>query len=349
LIHQELQHRRCRDGQGEGGSSTVDNLGIAHAESADGAVTSFNRRAPRISQTDVFQAADELLVEGHRPTIDRVRVRLGRGSPNTINDHLDAWWAKLGARLRDLPGQEFPQLPERVAHTLQQLWNEALDAAHSALRDTHSQREQTLAQQEQALQTRERALTEHERSSAARAAALEESLTLARNQLFAANQRAEALESNVQEWDRECQRLRARVDMLEAHGADARAKLDAVIAAHQAERAQLRERYAASEARWLLEVDRARQQAREAAKEHEQQTRELRRRLEALTSESDGLRQNLLEARADLKTAAAVREQLEARLHAAEYAAAERASTTAATSKKAHPSKPPRRSTRTRR
>lgn len=43
-------------------------------------------------------------------------------------------------------------------------------------------------------------------------------------------------------------------------------------------------------------------------------TRLLRRRFEALTYECDGLRQNLLEARADLKTAAAVREQLEAHL-----------------------------------
>src|SRR5271163_134766 len=77
------------------------------------------RRAPRISQADVFRAADELLVQGDRPTIDRVRMRLGRGSPNTINDHLDAWWAKLGSRLRDLPGHEFPQLPERVAQALQ--------------------------------------------------------------------------------------------------------------------------------------------------------------------------------------------------------------------------------------
>lgn len=44
------------------------------------------QRAPRISQADVFRAADELLVEGHRPTIDRVRMRLRRGSPNTIHD-----------------------------------------------------------------------------------------------------------------------------------------------------------------------------------------------------------------------------------------------------------------------
>ena len=326
--------------------STVESeLDIEHEDGTAGNVTLPGRRAPRISQADVFQVADALLVEGHRPTIDRVRMRLGRGSPNTINDHLDTWWAKLGSRLRDLPGQEFPRLPERVAHTLQQLWNEALDGAQAVLRDTLSQREQTLAQQERVLQTRECELTERERTSATRAAALEESIALAREQLLAANQRAEALESSVQEWDHECQRLRARVDILETSGTDARTKLDAVIAAHQAERAQLQERYAAAEARWLLEVDRARQQAREATKEHEQQTRELRRRLEALTSECDGLRQNLLEARADLKTAAAVREQLEARLRAA----TERASIAPATSKQANPSKPPRRPTNHRR
>jgi len=91
----------------------------------------------------------------------------------------------------------------------------------------------------------------------------------------------------------------------------------------------------------LVEVDRARQHVKEAAKEHEQQSRELRRRYEALASERDDLRHNLFEARADLKTAAAVREQLEERLRAA----TERASIAAATSKQAHPSKPSRRST----
>src|SRR5689334_10158495 len=65
-------------------------------------------RAPRISQEEVFRAADGLLLEGYRPTIDRVRMKLGRGSPNTINDHLDSWWTRLGARLRDLPNREFP-------------------------------------------------------------------------------------------------------------------------------------------------------------------------------------------------------------------------------------------------
>jgi len=42
---------------------------------------------------DVDRAADALLREGERPTIERIRARLGRGSPNTINPLLDAWWS----------------------------------------------------------------------------------------------------------------------------------------------------------------------------------------------------------------------------------------------------------------
>src|SRR5271166_6063040 len=52
-----------------------------------------------ISSSDVHRAADELLREGERPTIERVRAKLGTGSPNTINPHLDAWWKTLSARL----------------------------------------------------------------------------------------------------------------------------------------------------------------------------------------------------------------------------------------------------------
>jgi Plasmid replication region DNA-binding N-term len=289
-------------------STPEDDLETGRDVEIEGTVTPFVRRAPRISQADVFRAADELLLEGNRPTIDRVRMRLGRGSPNTINDHLDAWWTKLGSRLRDMPGQEFPQLPERVGQALQHLWNEALDGARGALHDA-------LLAREQALDERTRHLTEREQVTEARTGALEEALALAREQLAAANQRSQALEQSVQERDTEGARLRTRLDALEADGANSHAKLEAASAAHQAERGQLQERYAASESHWLLEVDRARQHAKDAAKEHEHQTKELRRRLEALTSERDELRQNLLETRAELKTSTTIFAQLKEHLH----------------------------------
>jgi chromosome segregation ATPase len=288
--------------------------GAADGDESSDVVTSFGRRAPRISQADVFRAADELLVQGDRPTIDRVRMRLGRGSPNTINDHLDAWWSKLGARLRDLPGQEFPQLPERVAHSLQKLWNEALAGAHETLQGALAEREQALRQREADLQQAAQQLAEREQAAVARAAGLEESLTLAREQLMAANQRALALESSAQERDRESARLRARIESLEVSTAEARGKLDFAFAAHRAERTQLQERHAAAESHWLQELDRARQHTKEALKEHQNLNKELRRRVESLQGERDTLRQDLLETRAECKTSLAVREQLEQRL-----------------------------------
>ena len=67
------------------------------------------RFCSHMSQAEVFRADDGLLLERKRPTIDRVRMRVGRGSPNTVNEHLDAWWLRLGARLKDIPEREFPQ------------------------------------------------------------------------------------------------------------------------------------------------------------------------------------------------------------------------------------------------
>jgi transcriptional regulator with AAA-type ATPase domain len=40
-----------------------------------------------------------LLHEGPRPTIERVRQKIGRGSPNTVSPMLERWFASLGQRL----------------------------------------------------------------------------------------------------------------------------------------------------------------------------------------------------------------------------------------------------------
>jgi hypothetical protein len=223
------------------------------------------RRSPRIGQADVFQAADGLLLEGNRPTIDRVRVRLGRGSPNTINEHLDAWWLKLGARLRDVPGREFPQLPERTAQALLTLWNEALAGAQDTLRGSIGARE------------------------------------------------SERLEAALADPDSETIRLRARIESAEALAESFREKHHAVLTAHETERLRLEERHQSAESRWITEVDRVRQNA----KEQERHIKDVQRQVTQLAAERDTLRQEIQGTHAELKTANAVREQLELRLRAA--------------------------------
>jgi hypothetical protein len=84
-------------------------------------------QAPRgVSAGDVERAADTLLRAGERPTIEKVREKLGSGSPNTINPLLDAWWKRLSARL-DAGPAALHRLPESVAHAAEALWMQALD------------------------------------------------------------------------------------------------------------------------------------------------------------------------------------------------------------------------------
>jgi chromosome segregation ATPase len=265
----------------------------------------------------VFQAADALLIEGHKPTIDRVRMRIGRGSPNTIQEHLEVWWTHLGSRLRDVPGREFPELPERVALALQKLWNEALDSAHEALGEKVSTRERSLVEREEALGVREQQFLEQEQAAIARAAAQEESLALAREQLLAANQRADRLEASLTGRETECERQRVRIDALETDAAQLRQKSEAAAAAHQAERTKLDERHAATEGRWLVEIDHARQAAKEAAREQERQSKEWRAQMSQLQAEREELKKHLQEARSEARTHMTERAQLEKQLAAA--------------------------------
>ena len=81
-----------------------------------------------VSQSDVSHAADSLLRAGERPTIDKVRAKIGKGSPNTINPLLDAWWKTLSARLDSGPAA-LHRLPETVAHIAEALWMQALEEA----------------------------------------------------------------------------------------------------------------------------------------------------------------------------------------------------------------------------
>jgi chromosome segregation ATPase len=244
-------------------------------------------------------------------------MRIGRGSPNTIQEHLEVWWTHLGSRLRDVPGREFPELPDRVALALQKLWNEALDAAHETLGEKVSSRESALSDRETALEVREVKFLEQEQAAVARAAALDDSLKLAREQLRAANQRADHLEDSLKGRETECERLRARTESLESATADLLSKLEAAATAHQAERTKLDERHAVTEARWLVEIDRARQAAKEAAKVHERQGKELRAQVSQLQTEREELKKHLQEARLEIRTGMTERAQLEKRLASA--------------------------------
>lgn len=85
-----------------------------------------------IQEMDVWQAADALLLEGERPTIERVRLRIGRGSPNTVSPMLDTWFRHLGRRIQDPLAFAAPSgVPDPVLQVAQHLWETSLAQARA--------------------------------------------------------------------------------------------------------------------------------------------------------------------------------------------------------------------------
>jgi hypothetical protein len=111
-----------------------------------------------VTASDVERAADALLRTGERPTIDRIRQKLGTGSPNTVNPLLDAWWKRLGSRLHAGPAA-FHRLPESVAHVAEALWMQALDEGRQRAQLELKSKERSTADQQQTLEVRSHVLS----------------------------------------------------------------------------------------------------------------------------------------------------------------------------------------------
>jgi hypothetical protein len=101
-----------------------------------------------ITAADVDRAADALLRAGERPTIEKVRATIGRGSPNTINPLLDTWWSRLAGRL-DAGPAALHRLPEQVLLAAEGLWLQTLDEARKRATAEQGSRKASLARDAQ--------------------------------------------------------------------------------------------------------------------------------------------------------------------------------------------------------
>jgi uncharacterized coiled-coil protein SlyX len=111
-----------------------------------------------ITPSDVSHAADSLLREGVRPTIEKIRAKIGKGSPNTINPLLDAWWKTVAARL-DAGPAALHRLPESVAHVAEALWMQALEEGRRRAHVELKSSERLAADQQQSLEVRSHVLS----------------------------------------------------------------------------------------------------------------------------------------------------------------------------------------------
>ncbi len=260
------------------------------------------RRSAPITREAVFEAADSLTKAGSRPTIERVRLYLGkgtpRGSPNTVNGFLTQWWENLTVRLAGAAVEAVQGLPPSVSGTLETLWNQALVAAKETWRKDLTDREQVLVKRAEALEQQALNLAAREQNLAGRASSLEEALALAREQLAAANQRAETLEATEVRRTAEIQALQEHCRSSDTEIRELQRKFEAdrteLERRSEAERTELARRFDAAEARLMRELDQARQLARERAQEAKRASAAAR----TATQQRDRLQRELLKEQA---------------------------------------------------
>lgn len=293
-----------------------------------------NTKLPRGVQTaDVWDAADAVLMAGQRPTIERVRQKLGRGSPNTVAPMLEAWFAQLGQRLGSMsgcgagntavpgamttPGQ--PQPPATVLDLAQSLWDAALGQARQAAQQQWESAQAELAHQRSEL-TADRAEMERERQTLAQQhSTLEQMLSLSRTQVADLTRRLADADAWRQEKEQSVAVLTNRLEDLRQQHRQLQQRLDDTVAAQAQERQRLQDRATENEHRLLNEVDLARQETKaarqilttrqkqweEAARQADEQLKTTQSRLqtaETQTAASQALLAPLQRRNAELET-----------------------------------------------
>jgi hypothetical protein len=200
-----------------------------------------------ITETDVFTACDALLLAGERPTIERVRQKIGRGSPNTVSPMLDAWFKGLGRRLQD-PGAfaTASDVPNPVLQAAQHFWEVAQAESR---RDVNARIAVGLADAELRADEALRAAGKAEAAAAAvaaRVATLEGEVTRAQAALDAERLDHRGTATQLEGAAARCSALETQVAELRQAAVDERARADQAIAAAN-ERSDGAERRAAME------------------------------------------------------------------------------------------------------
>lgn len=281
------------------------------------------RGARGVQTEEVWAAADAVLAQGERPTIERVRQQLGRGSPNTVGPMLDGWYGSLAKRLGAGPvedagaGAEAGALPAPVLRAAKALWARALQQSQeqaaqglAVAQANVDAQAQTLAAERDVLAQDAQRLRDRTEALAAAMQAKDQQITNLARQLEEMQQTL-ALGNTEIEALRRSQAEQATAAQLERQ--NARAKDEE----HRKERERLEQRATAQERRLLEEIDRARQDAKRVAAQwaedakkaaktladEQDRTKALEVQSSALQSENAGLTRELAVARDEIYAA----------------------------------------------
>lgn len=266
-----------------------------------------------VQQAEVSGAADALLAQGQRPTVERVRRQLGRGSPNTVGPMLETWFAGLAPRLGVLSHEaDSSGTPMDVRDAMDTLWRLALETARKAA-------QAALGAEHDLLRAQQDQLSEERNALARESAALAERDTLRNAALARAQGQADELALQLRDMQTALQQRDGELGSVRVSLARAIEAKDAAHQEHQisiqtldAERRRQEERFTATERRHLEEVDRARQETKAVQKllaDSQVQTEALRKAWEETSEASNRQIQLLLTEAVELRASLSANEK----------------------------------------
>lgn len=246
-----------------------------------------------VTEQDVFAAADRLLARSERPTIERVRLEIGRGSPNTINPLLDLWWSELSKRQA---GMATDSLPASLRLATNALYQEVLRQAETTARQSVTKLQEDVEAERFAV-TR---ATEHLEAEKLGAQTLGNVLKSELAELRAANERLAQQVSDLT--------ARLEVERSETVQAQLAARLadEARIRTSEAANAELtrvREQWQGNERHWLKEIENLRDELKRTRLDREGAQLAHRRQTDVMERELLGRSAELLAIQVQLQFA----------------------------------------------
>lgn len=215
-----------------------------------------------ITETDVHTAADELVANGDRPTVERIRAHLGTGSPNTVTRWLDTWWKNLGIRLQP-KRPDLKDAPAALAELAGQWWALALEHARESVLEELADTRQSLAAEYDELRVQQQSFADEGSALHAKATASAQSERLALTQVAELRQLVDQLQSQLAESARQRASTDQRLEQVESARRAMEARLQELQELARSERDSLIEHARSVENRAAREVDQAHQQAKE--------------------------------------------------------------------------------------
>lgn len=226
----------------------------------------FSRRG--IQKEEVWTAADSLISEGLRPTIERVRQKIGRGSPNTVSPMLESWFATLASRLGvSKDHTETEGMPKALQEALKNAWEVAMSMAKEASALQIVQTQDDLSKAAVALSQRQGELDHMGSLQAVKIQALEKSVISAESAASDALTRLGEGLSLVTRREKEMQELQQRVIAIETAWDIDRCRNQEIITEHLQERKKFQDHAQSTQHRLLEEIDHARQETKKIANE----------------------------------------------------------------------------------